>query len=1209
MDKQAAANLIADTFDSAFTEDRFRFFIRNLLDEIAEFREFRDSIWITGHIKASFKEHIKKYKRIGKYTDQDGNKLDVIIVHLRKETALERARTMQRNFVASYLKTRGEKDAAIVAYFTDSPEDWRFSFVRMEYKQDISESGRVRVREELTSARRYSFLVGKNEPNHTAQEQIIPLLQDDRNNPTIEELETAFNVETVTKRFYTDYRGLSEKLVEELGEIIEQNEKIKTEFETKSIDTPNFAKKLLGQIVFLYFVQKKGWLGVGKDDKGNFKHWGTGPKNFLRLLFKKKFIDYKNFFNDVLEPLFYIALATERENDYYDRLDCRTPFLNGGLFEPINGYNWQETDILISDDLLNEIFDTFDRYNFTVREDEPLEKEVAVDPEMLGKVFENLLPENLRKGKGTYYTPREIVHYMCQESLINYLDTAVNTGEVSLARTWATQGRLFGKPDPEQLSLKTTGYTSIIARQDIEDFIRKGEFAVEHDIAKETGTKSYKYQVPGSIRNNAIALDDKLANIKVCDPAVGSGAFPVGMMHEIVKARNVLTTYLKNKSGRSIYNFKRHCIQESLYGVDIDPGAIDIAKLRLWLSLIVDEEDYHNIQPLPNLDYKIMQGNSLIEDFHGISLNLVKKESENENLFAGDNELDHLIETLHEKQNALFNATHPGDKRQLKEAVEESIVDIFHYELERQKEPYFKGLKNIKETSDRFPNTDDQMEYYTAEKAKLDKEYNFDFETIENEMREMTRGNMERNFFPWKLYFADVFRENGGFDVVIANPPYLKERDNKKVFEIVNNSDLGKKYHQGKMDYWYYFLHMAIDIIRREGTISYITSRYWLNSSGAKKLISRVKENLSFIDFIDIGKLKVFSEVAGQHMVAVYAKNKTIEDFIYKKLINDLIDIDKNQDTDNVTIRSLKNSKIFSESHEIIIEKDLIEFNKSINLGVICDVFQGVVQNPDKVSITSANKYNLRQGEGVFVVNQKEYKTLKLNVEERNFIRLFYDEYDIHKYLVRTQEKKYIIYLTTFNCTDIDRFPNLKKHLFKYKKIMDARRETKKGVNKWFHLHWPREEEYFKRKKLILPAMFERQAVGYQEEEGYFGLSSNVIIQNNEDYDLKYILAILNSNLALDWFYRYGKKRGVGVDIGVSKLRTFPVRKLSLQSQKPLITFVDRILAITKDEDYLQNPQKQAQVKELEREVDRMVYELYGLTKEDIAIVEESARR
>ena len=201
----------------------------------------------------------------------------------------------------------------------------------------------------------------------------------------------------------------------------------------------------MGQLVFLYFIQKKGWLGVPKDGI-----WGQGDKKFLRNVFEKdkRYIsNYDNFFNDVLEHLFYEALAQKRENnDWFDRLNCRIPFLNGGLFEPVNGYEYEVTNLTIDNGIFKDIFDTFDLYNFTVKEDEPLEKEVAVDPEMLGKVFENLLPENTRKGNGAFYTPREIVHYMCQESLINYLYNKLNTKIVKLSsEKQAEQQSLFKK--------------------------------------------------------------------------------------------------------------------------------------------------------------------------------------------------------------------------------------------------------------------------------------------------------------------------------------------------------------------------------------------------------------------------------------------------------------------------------------------------------------------------------------------------------------------------------------------------------------------------------------------------------------------------------------------------------------------------------------------------------------------------------------------
>ena len=219
-----------------------------------------------------------------------------------------------------------------------------------------------------------------------------------------------------------------------LQKLAAKDKTIGNEFKEKNVSTVDFAKKLMGQIVFLYFLQKKGWLGV---DKG--QDWGTGPHDFLRRLARGDFGAYDNFFNDVLEPLFYDTLATDRGHEAWcNRFKCRIPFLNGGLFEPLADYDWRKTDIILPNKLFTNterndagdigtgVLDVFDRYNFTVNEAEPLEKEVAIDPEMLGKVFENLIEENRRKGLGSFYTPREIVHYKCQQCLINYLDTALN---------------------------------------------------------------------------------------------------------------------------------------------------------------------------------------------------------------------------------------------------------------------------------------------------------------------------------------------------------------------------------------------------------------------------------------------------------------------------------------------------------------------------------------------------------------------------------------------------------------------------------------------------------------------------------------------------------------------------------------------------------------------------------------------------------------
>jgi len=619
MDKAAAQSLVRETLQDSFNKERFVSLIKNMLNRIEE----APFTYKGQYIFDDFRDSIKLVERIGKYKGPDEKLMDILVIHLQKETSLERARTKQRNFVSKYLKgSRGGmfKNAALVAFVAPDGENWRFSFIKMEY----TFNEKRKVEEEFTPARRYSFLVGKHETSHTAQSRLLSLLLDDEGQPTLKDLEDAFSVEKTTKEFFEKYRDLFLRLEESLDAILKKDAKVKTDFKAKNVHTVDFAKKLLGQIVFLYFLQKKGWFGVQRGCP-----WGSGSKHFLRELFDKQHGDYENFFNDILEPLFYEALRLERPADYYKHFDCRIPFLNGGLFDPINDYDWVETEIFLPDDLFSNdrhtkegdvgdgILDVFDRYNFTVKEDEPLEKEVAVDPEMLGKVFENLLEIKNRKSKGTYYTPREIVHYMCQESLIEYLYGEFNPEIVAYETIGDDQMAMFGnEAKKKQLDLTIRHrQRSLIDKKDIEMLIRYGESVVEHErrvVNEGRETDRYSFKLPERIRANAPRIDEKLADVRVCDPAVGSGAFVVGMMNEIIRARGTLTPHVDGNQKRTPYDFKRHAIQNCLYGVDIDSGAIEIAKLRLWLSLVVDEEERESIQPLPNLDYKIVCGNSLL---------------------------------------------------------------------------------------------------------------------------------------------------------------------------------------------------------------------------------------------------------------------------------------------------------------------------------------------------------------------------------------------------------------------------------------------------------------------------------------------------------------------------------------------------------------------------------------------------------------------
>ena len=284
MNTQQARALVTETFPQPFDKGRFRNFAINLLNHIDQSKA---QPWNTTYVKDAFKGHVKGFERLGTYTSPEKEKLDLLIVHLTTESKLERARTAIRNFVADHLKTRDNKDAALVAFVSPTEKHWRFSYVKMEYAAVETKSGRVGVETRLTPARRLSYIVGEGESCHTAQTRFLDLLQDTENHPTLAHIKDAFSVEAVTKEFFGQYKALFLDLKDQLDDLAKKDKAIGAEFAAKKVSTADFAKKLMGQIVFLYFLQKKGWLGVSKGGD-----WGDGPHNFLRRLFDGDFGGY-----------------------------------------------------------------------------------------------------------------------------------------------------------------------------------------------------------------------------------------------------------------------------------------------------------------------------------------------------------------------------------------------------------------------------------------------------------------------------------------------------------------------------------------------------------------------------------------------------------------------------------------------------------------------------------------------------------------------------------------------------------------------------------------------------------------------------------------------------------------------------------------------------------------------------------------------------
>ena len=1059
MNEKEAIGLLNTTFNSEFNIRKFT----NFLNEL--FNGFASQPRSIG-IHKEYEQHIVSISKLGNY--KLGNKsMEIMVVKLKKGTSLDRARSMQRNVIAKLLKNFNI-DSALVAFVSEDSYDWRFSFVKMDYK--LTEDGKVS--EELTPAKRYSFLVGPNEPNHTCRSQFIELIKNETHKPSIDEIENSFSIEKVTKEFFEKYKNLYYSLKENLDKLIKNDKNILEEFEKKQISTIDFSKKLLGQIVFLYFLQKKGWLGVKRGNDGKFGKWGEGSRKFIQELFYKSQKEKKNFFNDYLEPLFYHALATDRraDNDYYEKFDCKVPFLNGGLFEPLNGYSWGETDINLDNVLFEEIFKTFDEFNFTIKEDEPLEKEVAVDPEMLGKVFENLLDVEDRKSKGAFYTPREIVHYMCQQSLINYLET--NTK---------------------------------IPRDDLEFFIQKGDSALEYIRRLEFGKSVDKeFVLPQVISKNAKDLDKLLVEIKICDPAVGSGAFPVGMMNEIIKARTILSYILKQP--KTDYELKRETIENSLYGVDIEPSAVEITKLRFWLSLIVDEEDMNNIKPLPNLENKIMCGNSLIEEFNGIKLYL--DPTEIREIKDKQTTLDQTIENkikkseqklkeLRQKQKEFFDVENRTKKKQLKEEIDRIEWEFIEETLKEQGDG-----ENMK-----------KLEEYKKNKSKP--------------------------FFLWKLYFSDVFhRDNPGFDVVIANPPYVGHKGGqKKLFQELKKTEFGKRFNNERMDLFYYFFHLAIDKVKDGGNIAFITTNYYITADSAVKLRKDFKERVSILKLINFNELKIFDSARGQHNMLTFLQKRNNKDEICEIFLtnrnevanpNLLLEILSKSDK-QTTYYDLKQSELYEgEMNYIRIFygklKNKKRFEEILNklkdgngdLNSICYLSQGMVSGLDRISrkhITKFPELIEHEGEGVYVVDKKR----KDEIGKSPLFKPWFKNSDINKYKVNESNSLWII--QTHTQLDLNNFGNIQNHLMKYEKVIKTRNydsgelSKAKKLGKWWAMSSSRREFDFSKPKIVSPQRSYQNTFAYTLKEWTASADVYFITLKDKDFDLKYILSLLNSKL------------------------------------------------------------------------------------------------
>lgn len=739
---------------------------------------------------------------LGQMEDAEGRLLGFFYTRVAEGSDVRRKRVGLRKLIQPYL--RYEVDAAIAVF--DDGRHWRLSYI-CDHKEGT------------TSAKRFSYVLGDKQGQYKTPLERLDKVAAKAGRFKLEDLKEAFSVDALSKEFFDEYHRHYDRIIAELAR----------QGNTGAV-FHDYVKKMMGRIVFLHFLQKKGWLN---DD----------PEFLSKLFFLSPY--KQDFLEQELEPLFFGIFNTEpdkREQLFsQEHWDLRwlaewekLPYLNGGLFER------DEVDkmkIKLPASLFENLFKFMASYNFTIDENDPDDADIGIDPEMLGKIFESLLEDN--KAKGAFYTPKEIVRYMCKESLIAYLNSKVNSDEVN----------------SESKENHITNHDSLVTA--VRQFVEQHELPEELEPYREV-------------------LDTALRNVKICDPAIGSGAFPMGLLNELWRCREALEVIDQSplergtaKPGGMLQKpapgtdevgnrraaLKKEIIENNIYGVDIEKGAIDIARLRFWLSIVVDAEWNVNPdsgpEPLPNFDYKFMQGNSLIESFDGHDLSHIMDASS-------------PLERGAARRRGMSKAGWAENQTGI-----EFGSDEVKQNLRNWLKMYF-SLTDHKEKAFYRELINSSVKNYIVQQG-IGPEAETRLNAIDP--------SANKHFFLWHTWFKDIF-DNGGFDIVIGNPPYLESRSpdfqeelkDSLQKEISKNRSSEQKHFPRGADLLIYFFELSFRLLSRSGQSVLITENAWL-STDYGKLFQDFLINKCIINGIIDSDYKYF-ETADINTVITFIRNK-----------------------------------------------------------------------------------------------------------------------------------------------------------------------------------------------------------------------------------------------------------------------------------------------------------------------------------------------
>lgn len=935
--------------------------------------------------------------------DQQGQ-LQVVLFEL-ETLALARLRSLAGN-----LLNRGGH------YLLVATDTYR----RITFVNPRREAGRVKIRK---------LVVDTVHPTRHDLDVLEGLAAHDRDPASLYQAHCqAFDVERVTRRFYQEYA----ELFRTVERTIQENTRGIAELQSDPAYLHAFSQRLLGRIMFLYFIQKKGWL--------------AGDPHFLTHQYRLTVGEGGNYYARVLEPLFFETLNQRRENDASRWGPI--PYLNGSLFE-------RDYEFLLH--LPNELFDPstdegilglFNNYNFTVAEDTPVEQEVAVDPEMLGKVFENMMEERERGKSGTFYTPRPIVHYMCREALLGYLEE----------------------------------------RSGLELDLLQDQF--DEDAGAEL-----------SVRQAAV-VEQAIDEAHVLDPAVGTGAFLLGILHELValkracyRARDVVVP----RSSALVAQWKRRFIAEALHGVDIKPEAIEIARLRLWLSLVVDLER-DQVEPLPNLDYKLRVGDSLIETVEGepileqVDLEAGAVPAAGTQLSLGMRATEQARADLEALKEDFFQAETKAERERLRSQIEAQERGVVAAALEEKIEALDTRIRALVAQGSQvnwqgLRREQKEMERLAQQKDRL------------SELLRQVRAGEPLPLFLYRLHFFEVFRDRGGFDIVIANPPYVR-------MELIKEQKAALKaaypqVYDGRADLYVYFYARGLDLLRNGGMLAYISSNKFMRARYGGGLRQQLGQRTTLHTVIDFGDLPVF-EATAYPCVVITQKVEPPSGHRAQILSVDSLEIlERLEEKVPQLAWSLAQERLLPKGWTLERPEVLQLVEKLRSAGrPLGEVVGGQFYMGVKTGLNKA-----------FVIDEPTQQMLfEQDSRSAEIIKPWLRGRDVKRWRVNW-DGLYVIF--TYHGVDIERYPAVRAYLEPFRERLEQRATS--ANHAWYELQQPQMGIYkdFEKQKIVWPDI---------ASSCTFALDKNCYFPDMTMFALPvdevYLLGLLNSNVT-EWFIKH----------------------------------------------------------------------------------------